>query len=207
MLFPRLIGMIIAPIYRLYAATFRYNFIFEKPEQKSFILNNLAKSKGKNPMIFAFFHQEEYSLIGAFIDKSICALVSKSKDGEGMSAIAEGLGYNVVRGSSSRGAAGALIQAIRIVRQGHHFTIAVDGPRGPIYKAKPGASAISSKTNTPIVPLRTSVQKKWFLSRTWNNGVIPKPFSRIDVHFLDTKVYQTSEELENKLKSFPLQTY
>lgn len=204
MLVSRLLGLIIAFIFRLYSATFRYRFFFENEADKSHILNSFAKHQCKNPLLMAFFHQEEIPLLGACLDKRVHVMVSKSKDGEIMSTVLKEVGYETIRGSSSRGGVKALLDSIKAVKKGHHFALAVDGPRGPIYKVKPGIIKISQKSKNPITPVRCSVQKKWISKKSWNKGVLPKPFSRIDFHFLETKIYKDQDELENKLKSFPI---
>ena len=54
----------------------------------------------------------------------------------------------------------------------------MDGPRGPIYKAKPGILYMAMKLELPIVPLTFSADQAWVLEQSWDRYLIPKPFSR-----------------------------
>lgn len=128
----------------------------------------------------------------------MAVLVSLSKDGELMKRIAEKLGFATVRGSSSKGAARGLLAAIKKVREGYHFAIAVDGPRGPIYKVKEGLPAISRKTEIPIIPVRAFPSRAKIFRKSWNQAKLPMPFSTIELRFGNIAVYE-SVELEKEL--------
>ena len=58
-------------------------------------------------------------------------MISEHADGEIIARIAENLGFATVRGSTSRGAARALLGAARVVEDGHDLAVTPDGPRGP----------------------------------------------------------------------------
>lgn len=109
-----------------------------------------------------------------------CALVSKSGDGELISAIMQGLGWRTIRGSSSRGGQGAFLRLIRMGRITHPFRMAftLDGPRGPRRKAKLGAIQAASTLGIPLIPVGVHVNRAWRM-KSWDRMFIPKPFSRI----------------------------
>ena len=78
------------------------------------------------------------------------------------------------------------------------MALAVDGPRGPIYKVKEGICAISKKTNTPIIPLCAKPKNVKIFEKSWNKAKLALPFTKIEIHFGEFKVYST-EELEMEL--------
>ncbi len=105
------------------------------------------------------------------------AMVSLSVDGEYQNRIFTRFGWDVVRGSTGRGGARALVAAMRRLKAGNLFAVTPDGPRGPSHKVNPGILFMSQKSGAPIFPLATSSYPRWFLS-TWDRYQIPKPFAR-----------------------------
>ncbi|MEX0799279.1 MAG: lysophospholipid acyltransferase family protein, partial [Bacteriovoracaceae bacterium] len=189
------------------AATFIIKFLgwtcrfqLKFPDDKARARFENALFKNQEQFLLGFFHQDELCLMPYFQNKKLAVLVSLSKDGEIMRKVAQRLGVATVRGSSSRGAARGLLAAIKKVREGYHFALAVDGPRGPIYKVKEGLPAISQKTKTPILPVRAFPSKAKIFSRSWNQAKLPLPFSKITLKFGDLKMY-SSQELEKALKA------
>jgi lysophospholipid acyltransferase (LPLAT)-like uncharacterized protein len=80
------------------------------------------------------------------------------------------------------------------------MTIAVDGPRGPIYKVKEGITAMADKAKRPIVPVRGYPKNKFVFKKSWNKATLPFPFTRIEVKIGKIKSYNTSD-LESKMLS------
>ena len=85
-----------------------------------------------------------------------------------------------MRGSTSRGAARALLGASRALESGFDIAVTVDGPRGPAGVVTPGASVISHRTGAPMVPTAASASSAWRL-RSWDRFLVPKPFARVIV--------------------------
>ncbi len=119
--------------------------------------------------------------------RPIAALVSMSKDGDIIANILKYLGWNPVRGSSSRGEIKALKEAIRLSRKGYSFGHIVDGPRGPFGLVKPGVIMIAKFSRMPILPFIISPENKWTFN-SWDKFMLPKPFSRVIVRF-DKGIY------------------
>lgn len=186
----KIISFIATLLLRFIRFTCRYEFIFEKESDRELI--------EEKQFLLAFFHQDEIALIPLFRNKNIGVLVSMSKDGEIMRTLASSFGYHTVRGSSSRGAIKGLISAIRLVKEGKSFAMAVDGPRGPIFKVKDGVCAINTKTGVPILPVRASYSKVKTFEKSWNKAKLPIPFSKITVNIGASNNY-TALELEAKL--------
>lgn len=78
-------------------------------------------------------------------------IVSRSSDGDVAAAAAEGMGFRVVRGSSSRGGGEALAEALAVARAGGVVVIARDGPRGPARVPKRGAALVAGRVGVSIV--------------------------------------------------------
>jgi len=72
---------------------------------------------------------------------------------------------------------------IRLAREGYNCSFAVDGPRGPIYKLKPGVLEASRLLDCPIYYASVSCDRAFHLHRAWNRAYLPKPFARIHVQW------------------------
>jgi lysophospholipid acyltransferase (LPLAT)-like uncharacterized protein len=132
---------------------------------------------GKSP-IYAFWHDRIFAGTYFFRDRGIVVITSQSVDGEYIARFIKRLGYGSVRGSSTRGGVGALVEMIRLMRQGLPMAFTVDGPRGPKYVAKKGAVLLAKKTGNPIMPFVVEPSKH-FTIRSWDRLQVPKPFSRV----------------------------
>jgi lysophospholipid acyltransferase (LPLAT)-like uncharacterized protein len=129
------------------------------------------------PIIWCFWHRCVIPASYHFRHNQIAVMTSRSFDGEYIARIIGKFGYSAVRGSSSRGAVGALIGMRRELELGHPVAFTIDGPRGPRYIAKPGPVLLAKKTGRPIGCFYAAVQNAWVLN-SWDRMVIPKPFSR-----------------------------
>lgn len=127
--------------------------------------------------VIAFWHDRILLTTFYFRGDDAAVMVSKSLDGEYMTRTAQRFGYGVVRGSSSRAGASALIKMIRLTSQGIRMALTVDGPRGPRHKAKRGAIVLARDAGVPVIPVSAEVRSAWIL-KNWDRTVIPKPFSR-----------------------------
>jgi lysophospholipid acyltransferase (LPLAT)-like uncharacterized protein len=116
-----------------------------------------------------------------FRNQGLAVMTSRSFDGEYIARIIQKLGFIAVRGSSSRGAVGALLGMRKVLEQGHCAVFTIDGPRGPRYIAKPGPVLLAQKTGVPISCFYIAVERAWILN-SWDQMIIPKPFSRAVVY-------------------------
>ena len=104
------------------------------------------------------------------------AVVSEHADGELIARILERIGYTCIRGSTTHGAARALIRMVRTVRAGNDIGITPDGPLGPRYVAQPGAVYLASRSGCPIVAMGFAT--RWFIQfNSWDKFKIPLPCS------------------------------
>ena len=63
------------------------------------------------------------------------------------------------------------------LEQGHPGVFTADGPRGPLYVAKPGAVVLARWAGHKICCFHIAVERAWIL-KSWDRMMIPKPFSR-----------------------------
>jgi lysophospholipid acyltransferase (LPLAT)-like uncharacterized protein len=108
-------------------------------------------------------------------------MVSRSRDGELLSAFIRQLGAIPVRGSSSRGGAAALREMAEGLNSGRfsHGATVADGPQGPRYVAKEGMIMLAMLSGAPLLPVMWSCDRAWILGNTWDKTMIPKPFARV----------------------------
>lgn len=130
--------------------------------------------------IFCFWHRSTLPC-GWYFRKFRCSiLISQSFDGELISRTLGLLGYNSVRGSSSRGGAAGLLALQGVLESGLPVVFTADGPRGPIYQTKIGPVKLAQMTGEPIGSFYLLPERAWTLN-SWDRFLIPKPFSRVAV--------------------------
>ena len=132
------------------------------------------------PWVYAFWHGAQLALLARPRRRRTAVLVSLSRDGQLQTGAMRSHGMLVVRGSSSRGGARGLRGLIEAMRgEGTDAAFAVDGPRGPERRAKPGVLAAARAAGAVIVPLGVAAARAKVLERAWDRFVIPLPFSRV----------------------------
>jgi lysophospholipid acyltransferase (LPLAT)-like uncharacterized protein len=131
---------------------------------------------GKLP-IYSFWHDRIFAGTYFFRDRGIVVITSQSLDGEYIARFIQRLGYGAVRGSSTRGGVGALVEMIRLMRLGLAMAFTVDGPRGPRYEAKKGPVLLAKKTGNPMMPFVVECDRFW-TAGSWDRLQVPRPFSR-----------------------------
>jgi lysophospholipid acyltransferase (LPLAT)-like uncharacterized protein len=132
--------------------------------------------------IYVLWHGQLLPLMWTHRNREISVMISEHSDGEIVARVARALGFRTVRGSTSRGAARALLGACQEIESGFDLALTVDGPRGPARTVAPGAAVIAQRTGAPMVPTAMSTTRAWHL-RSWDRFVIPKPFARVTVAY------------------------
>ncbi len=128
--------------------------------------------------ILSFFHGRQFLQAGFFAGRKVGIMTSLSRDGELQASVIAGLGYEVARGSASRGGARGLIGLKKLMEKGCHVAFAVDGPRGPIHQVKPGAVYLAKKSGAPVIGVAASARPAKIFSRTWDRYLLPWPFGK-----------------------------
>jgi lysophospholipid acyltransferase (LPLAT)-like uncharacterized protein len=106
-------------------------------------------------------------------------MISQSRDGDRVAAVASRLGVIPVRGSSTRGGARALLAALRLLDKGQLVGHIVDGPRGPAGEIKPGLMLMALRSGATIAPVYAASRAHWTAQRSWDRMEIPLPFSSV----------------------------
>ncbi len=114
-------------------------------------------------------------------DPKIAVMISDHFDGELLAKTMRYFSLETVRGSSRKGAARVLLQAIKKVRDGYDLGLTPDGPKGPRFSVSEGIIAIAQKTGCPII-LQNSVPDRYWQLGSWDKFIIPKPFCHIDFY-------------------------
>ena len=139
-------------------------------------------TRGGQLPVYTFWHDRIFPGTYFFRQRRIVIMTSQSFDGEYIARFIQRFGYGAVRGSSTRGAVGALVELTRLVRAGCPAGFSIDGPKGPRHVAKMGALLLSKKTGQPVLPFGVNAERCWRLP-SWDALQIPKPFTRVHVRF------------------------
>ena len=136
------------------------------------------------PAVYVVWHGRILLLPYLYGRRRAHILASRSRDGELVARFVGRFGFEVVRGSSSRGGAEALRLLARSLGDGHDVVVVPDGPRGPREMVKAGVVTLARISGAPIVPMALGASAEWRLS-SWDEFRIPKPFSRCVLRFGD----------------------
>ena len=110
------------------------------------------------------------------------ALISASRDGAYIAELVQRIGFDVVRGSSSRQGAAAMRQLGEVLASGRDVVIAPDGPRGPVYELGRGIVLLAQRSGAPVFPAHLEYSSCWRV-KSWDRFVLPRPFSKVRVIF------------------------
>lgn len=137
-------------------------------------------------VIFAFWHNKQlmmpflarhYRRLGGD-RRAITVMISQHGDGRIIAWAVRLLGLKSVAGSSSKGGSQALRALVNLLEKGEHVAITPDGPRGPVYTAKPGVVKLAQISSSPILPLGVSADRVWRFG-SWDKMELPKPFATV----------------------------
>jgi len=135
-----------------------------------------------------------------FPERPGAGLISASRDGDLIADATKRFGFDVVRGSSSRMGAAALLELSNVLSSGRDVLITPDGPRGPAYQLGPGIIFLAQKTGAPVVPVNMEYSSCWRV-KSWDRFIIPRPFSKVRVIIgqpQQIRSTSTPEEFENE---------
>lgn len=130
----------------------------------------------KQPVIYSFWHNQIFYATHFWRSRGIVVITSRHFDGEYIARVIRRFGYGAARGSSGKGAIRALLELKKHLEQGTDVAFTIDGPKGPLYRVKPGPLWLSRKTGAPIVPFHIQPSSFWSLN-SWDGFRIPRPFS------------------------------
>ena len=135
-------------------------------------------------VLFAFWHGKMIAgwLLARrlFPKREISAVVSLSGDGQILSDALDRLGFQLIRGSSSRGK--EVVRRNIGVALANRGVVAVtpDGPRGPQHRFKYGTLRLAAQHHAPVAFAEIRFENARSL-KSWDRFEIPMPFSRVKV--------------------------
>lgn len=163
----RVVAVLGAGLIRVWMATIRYRVI-------NLDTTHHPADADQVRFIYAFWH--ETLLAPVRFPARVRVLISKHADGELIARAAKLLGFGVVRGSSTRGGSGALIELWDCSDRAH-LVFTPDGPRGPRRRIQPGMIMLASVSGLPIVPVGVGFRRCW-RAKSWDRFAVPRPFTR-----------------------------
>lgn len=123
--------------------------------------------------------------------RPLCSLVSASRDGAWLTALLQSYGILAIRGSSSRRSLTATREMLVRIGAGDDIAITPDGPRGPCYRAQPGAVLVARHADSPIILVSCSYPGiRPIRLRSWDRFYIPLPFTRVCLHIARYSSYK-----------------
>jgi lysophospholipid acyltransferase (LPLAT)-like uncharacterized protein len=158
-----------------------------------------AASNEKIP-IYTFWHNRVFLATYFWRRRAIVVMTSRSFDGEYIARFIQRFGYGAARGSSTRGATGAVVEMVRLMRAGCPTAFTIDGPKGPPYVAKMGAVLLAKKTGHPVLPFTIRAAKFWEAKKSWDRFQVPRPFTRACV-VIAPPIFVSSDADEKELEA------
>jgi lysophospholipid acyltransferase (LPLAT)-like uncharacterized protein len=171
---PAFVARVAPAVMRVLGATWRFDATL--PEGADDVLQR------RRAVVIVLWHEELLPILWRHRGLGISAVVSIARDGQYLADAAGRLGYDLIRGSSRRGATQALLGALRALEERRSVAFTPDGPIGPRRVAKAGAAAAAQRAGVPIVPIRAVVSRAWRF-KSWDRFVVPKPFARVGIRY------------------------
>jgi len=189
-------------LFKLWAKTLRIEII-----GKERALEEEAKH-GAN--IYTCWHGRLFLSAVTYMHSGVPILVSPSLDGDYAAVFIGQLGFPALRGDDRYGGSQAIRQIVKTLKSNTSIGLMPDGPLGPAYKAKPGAVIAARLSGKKIFPIGNNARWKITLKKSWDQFIIPLPFSKcvyyysspITVSSTATKeeIHHLTETLENELQ-------
>ncbi|MEE2989242.1 MAG: lysophospholipid acyltransferase family protein [Planctomycetota bacterium] len=131
----------------------------------------------QGPAIFLFWH--EYIPFPFYLRGhcNIAMLLSRHYDAEFIAEASRYMGFQTIRGSTSRGGVASLREALAAADE-MNLTMTPDGPRGPRRTLAQGCIYMASRLGIPLVCLGLGYDRPWRLKGTWDQFAVPRPGSR-----------------------------
>jgi lysophospholipid acyltransferase (LPLAT)-like uncharacterized protein len=159
---------------RLLAATWRIREVV--PDECRSIL------VGEELAVIAFWHGGMLPVWFRFRKRGAAALISSSRDGEILARYLDSsLGYQVIRGSSSRGGGEALASVVKSL-ENRSCLITPDGPRGPARQAKAGALIAAQRSGRRVLLAGWHSNRCWKFG-SWDSMAVPIPFGQVEFRY------------------------
>jgi hypothetical protein len=145
---------------------------------------DLAQSNSR-PILICCWHGR-FLLVARYfkeISLKIWAVSSTHPDSKIMAQTLYAWGFKLIKGSSTRGWRNVL-KNMMVIFDKNNSVVAItnDGPKGPPYIAKKGSVSLALRRGVQIIAVSGTATKYWTLT-SWDQTVIPKPFSTVYIQF------------------------
>lgn len=140
--------------------------------------NLQAGEKLGKRLVYTFWHREIFAATWFWRKRGIVVMSGYNFDARFTAEVIGRHGFEIARGSASRGGVRALVGMMRAIQRGHDTAFTIDGPRGPRYVAKPGAVMLAKASGAPILCFHIRPKRSWTFEKSWDRTEIPRPFSR-----------------------------
>jgi lysophospholipid acyltransferase (LPLAT)-like uncharacterized protein len=130
------------------------------------------------------WHGRSMAFSNQFRNRGFWVVISQSNDGEMQTRIFSRLGFRIIRGSTGRGGARALVESIRALKAGGTMAMTPDGPRGPSQVVQDGVMVMAQKSGAALLPGAFSCRPR-LMFRSWDKYIVPLPFSKGIILFGD----------------------
>lgn len=130
--------------------------------------------------VHACWHEHLLPLTCLLAGQELATLASRDRDGEIISCILRRLGYEVARGSSTRGGSAGFRQLARSFAAGRGVILTGDGPRGPRRSLKEGTARIAMLMDSSVTVVGVAASTGPRLP-SWDRFLIPAPGATVFV--------------------------
>ena len=147
---------------------------------------NLAQAAAEGPSVLMLWHNRLLLSLYCMQEHGrhlkFAAVISNSRDGGLLTGVLDRLkpmmrAIRVPAAAKHR----ALKEMLDVLKENKRVLVVTpDGPRGPLYKTKPGALVAAEATGAKIVLMTWTCNRYWTLG-SWDHLMIPKPFSKIRI--------------------------
>jgi lysophospholipid acyltransferase (LPLAT)-like uncharacterized protein len=184
----------IVGLVRALFATQRYQYL---PQTRSYHPGELRPGER---FVYAFWHEALLAPAIKYGGLGVRVLISQHADGQLITEVAGRLGFDAVRGSTTRGGLRAMRQMLDA--DSGHLAMTPDGPRGPRRVVQPGVVYLASRAGLPIVPVGIGYDRPW-RAASWDRFAVPRPFRKFVV-MTDTPVVVPADADRDGLEAYRL---
>ena len=156
--------------------------------------------KNHQPILLCCWHSQ-FILISRYFKKislPVWAVSSTHRDSEIMASILYKWGFQLIKGSSTRGWRNVLKSMMHLYKNNDSIiAITNDGPKGPPHVAKQGSISLAIKKKVQIIAVSGTASQYYSLP-SWDQTKIPKLFSTIHIQF--SRPFSGLKEASNEIK-------
>lgn len=175
-------GNMLALYHRILARTVRWQIEGQVNISKAMV--------SKRPLLWLFWHEQlsiYVTYLVRFVGGEKFTIVTLGGDprGDVLSTFAATLGatpYGVDMQGNPMAAGRKVLRIIEAMKGGKDSFLAPDGPDGPAFTPKAGASFLARKAEAAVIPVGGFTRAGYALRR-WDNYLVPLPFARLHMVF------------------------